>query len=285
MSRLTFLIALLIPLAAAAQDTRDTRPAGYVAEAAGDARALGAAAADPGRALRAGDSIRVGERLATGVGSSLRVVLYDDSVIAIGRDAAVSVQGFAFDRVTGRGKVGVELARGALTMTPGRVGAADPANVTLKMPSGAVVAAGASFAARVDGARSLIAMLDPGPAVIVGGPRIAVVGGDSGSPVVMRESGAAAEIGMFGGVSALPRIDSPRAKKLLAALPYAAPELAAIAREPKPPRSGVINRVLDRLGAAGESILGALGLGDDPAVEPETGVAAAEPSAASADQS
>src|SRR4029453_13244645 len=103
MSRLLILLALLLPLAAAAQDSRDARPAGYVAEAAGDARAHGAPPRDP----------------APGAGGPLRFVLYDDSVIAIGHEATASVQGFAFDRLTGRGKIGVELATGALPMTPG----------------------------------------------------------------------------------------------------------------------------------------------------------------------
>jgi hypothetical protein len=248
MLRIALLIASLLSASAAAQDPRIV---GHVTDVAGDARLTPTATGAAPRRLQSGDAVRVGEKLATGAASSLRLVFADNTAIAVGADAALSVYAMSFDRVSGRGRLGVEVVQGGIALTPGRIGQTDPGSVTVRMPAGAVVAAGAPFAARVDGSRALIAMLEPGPAVVVGGPRVAVVGGDLGAtPLQLRRLGEGVEISGYGNLTPIQRLDASRAKRLLSALAEPVPELVEIVETSGPEPSGVFGRVFERLSAA-----------------------------------
>lgn len=173
--RLAAVLAALSVLVADGGDAAAQDQAGVSAAVRGDVQLAAAAApraALAGRRLASGEPIFMGDRIATGPGSGLQLMLLDETTLTIGPDAAVTVDSFVYDPARNTGKVSLAVTRGAFRFITGRIARNEPQNVEVRTPAGTLGIRGTIVVGRVeDSGRVVIALAGPGPNNNIGAPR------------------------------------------------------------------------------------------------------------------
>src|SRR5262245_51173578 len=213
--------AVVFSAAAAIAQTGAPSRVGVAAAVMGDVK-LAAATVPSARAIgaiRSGQEVFLGDRIATGPTGTLQVLLLDQTVFTIGPDASVTIDEFVFDPSSGQGRLDAAVS-GSFRFITGRIAATNPSNMKVRMPVGTMGIRGTVVAGQADQNHSLVVLLGPGPdnnaAARIG--RVFVENGN-GQGVELVRPGFATEINGRGQNPGTPfRVDTARLEKLLGQL-------------------------------------------------------------------
>lgn len=91
-------------------------------------------AARVGRGLAGGQDIFLGDRIVTGPGGGLQILLLDGTTFSIGPNTSMVIDEFAFDPATGAGKLTASVARGTLRVISGRLARQEQEAIRVRTP-------------------------------------------------------------------------------------------------------------------------------------------------------
>ncbi len=143
-----FQILATVLLGTAAAASHGQTAAGTVKRLQGESQILSAAGA---RAAEVGATVYAGDRFVTDTGSALGITLHDGTQMAVGPDAAVTLEDFRFDTTTREGSLLVDVARGAMRMVTGLIARQDPKAVEVRTPTATIGIRGTDFLVDVEG--------------------------------------------------------------------------------------------------------------------------------------
>lgn len=149
-------ILLAAPAGAAEQ-------AGVSAAVRGDVKMTVAAVGPVGRLVRSGEPIHMGDRIVSGSGAGMQIMLLDQTVFTIGPDSEISIDSFVYDPRTGAGELAANIRRGVFRFISGKVTQNRPDNVRIQAGSATIGIRGTIVAGRVRGGEAEILLLGPGP--------------------------------------------------------------------------------------------------------------------------
>jgi hypothetical protein len=94
------------------------------------------------RAAVAGGSVRQGDQIVTGAGSSTAVTLRDGTVVSVGPDSAVTLSQYRFEPVSEDGGIALSLVKGSLRLVTGLItrtaSSHEPARVKVTTPTAVI---------------------------------------------------------------------------------------------------------------------------------------------------
>jgi hypothetical protein len=133
--------ALAMPLSATAADIAQIKVA------RGDVRVE-----REGRAIPAAVGQRLSERdvVKTGADGSVGITMDDDSLLSAGPNSTLSLDRYAFDATTGRGRFDASLDKGTLAVVSGRVAKQAPDAMTVRTPTAVLGVRGTTFVVSAD---------------------------------------------------------------------------------------------------------------------------------------
>ncbi len=91
-----------------------------------------------GRDLAGGQEIFLGDRIVTGPGGGLQILLLDGTTFSIGPNSSMVIDEFVFDPATGAGKLTASVARGTLRVISGRLARQDREAIRVRLPTATV---------------------------------------------------------------------------------------------------------------------------------------------------
>ncbi len=91
-----------------------------------------------GRDLTGGQEIFLGDRIVTGPGGGLQIILLDGTTFSIGPNSAMVIDEFVFNPATGTGRLTASVARGTLRVISGRLARQDQEAIRVRLPSATV---------------------------------------------------------------------------------------------------------------------------------------------------
>ena len=265
---LTWTAVALATVGAAAQPASPNR-VGVAAAVSGDVQ-LAAATVPTARAvgaIRSGQDVFLGDRVATGPTGQLQIMLLDQTVFTIGPDASVTIDEFVYDPSSGQGKLTAAVS-GSFRFVTGRIANANPADMKVRTPVGTMGIRGTVVAGRADGAYALIVLLGPALDNNAGerpGKVVVEANDPSASSVELRRPGFATEINGRGAPPVAPfRLDATRLQQLLGefdrrALRRATGTVASPGAQPEAPSDVEIAEVEPSAGALAGSAAQASG--------------------------
>lgn len=103
-----------------------------------------------GQDISSGDRIFLGDRIETGSGSGLQIMLLDETIFTIGPDAAMVIDEFVYDPQSSAGKVSASVLKGAFRFVSGQVAKEEPRKMNVSLPVGTIGIRGTSAAGRVN---------------------------------------------------------------------------------------------------------------------------------------
>lgn len=101
------------------------------------------------RALSSGDEVAASERVLTGKGASVSLVLRDGSTLMLGPDSALDLKEFRFNPTTNEGSVVLSVVKGTLRMITGLIGKTRPESVRITTPTSTIGVLGTDFIVEV----------------------------------------------------------------------------------------------------------------------------------------
>ena len=101
------------------------------------------------RALNSGDDVAANERVLTGQGGSVSLVLRDGSTLMLGPDSALDLKEFRFNPTTNDGSVVLSVVKGTLRMITGLIGKTRPESVRITTPTSTIGVLGTDFIVEV----------------------------------------------------------------------------------------------------------------------------------------
>jgi hypothetical protein len=90
------------------------------------------------RAARSGETMFLGDRVATRAQSGLQILLLDETTFTVGADCQLVIDSFVYDPAKGGGAVSATVSKGALRYVSGLVAKDNPDAVKLKTPSSTI---------------------------------------------------------------------------------------------------------------------------------------------------
>ena len=100
--------------------------------------------AEVGARLREGDALR------TGADGSVGITMNDDSLLSAGPNSVLSLDAFALDPATSKGRFDASLNRGSLSVVSGRIAKQAPDAMTVRTPTMILGVRGTEFVVAVD---------------------------------------------------------------------------------------------------------------------------------------
>ncbi|MCB1508570.1 MAG: FecR domain-containing protein [Hyphomicrobiaceae bacterium] len=94
---------------------------------------------------RSGTEMRLSDRVSTGGGAAMQILLLDESIFTVGENTELEITRYVFDPDAGAGAMTARLARGAFRFVSGRIPHRDPASVSLTTPSATIGSRGTSL--------------------------------------------------------------------------------------------------------------------------------------------
>lgn len=160
------LVITLVPGAAVSADFGSGIKAGAAAGIHGPVQLASVAYAPAqrpvGRQLGSGEPIYMGDRITTGTGGGLQVMLLDQSVLTLGENGQIVIDELVYDPGTNTGKLNFNVVKGAFRYISGQIAKDDPRNVTIDLPMGTIGIRGTIVGGVVQGDTALVALLGPG---------------------------------------------------------------------------------------------------------------------------
>ena len=154
---------VLCALAIGAQAAGATPADGFGVAAAvrGDVTVTPAGGGAP-QPLRGGEVVSPGDRIHTGPGAALQVLLTDETVFSLGEDTRFQLERYSYDAADADGEIHASVARGAFKVTSGRIGEAHPDRITVDLPSGTVSLRGTVVAGYAGPEGDTVGLVGPG---------------------------------------------------------------------------------------------------------------------------
>lgn len=101
------------------------------------------------RPLNSGDEVAASERVQTGKGASVSLVLRDGSTLMLGPDSALDLKEFRFNSTTNEGNMVLSVVKGTLRMITGLIGKTRPESVRITTPTSTIGVLGTDFIVEV----------------------------------------------------------------------------------------------------------------------------------------
>lgn len=145
--------ALAFALAAPAANAQNGTRAGVAAAVRGPVQQISfrTPEAGVGRNLAGGQEIFLGDRIVTGPGGGLQILLLDGTTFSIGPNTSMVIDEFVFNPATGTGKLTASVARGTLRVISGRLARQEQEAIRVRLPAATV------------GVRGTMALFSGGP--------------------------------------------------------------------------------------------------------------------------
>lgn len=116
-----------------------------------------------GRSLTSGDRIFLGDRIRTGKGGRLQIMLLDKTTFTIGSNASMVIDDFVYNPKTGAGKMTARVLKGAFRYVSGSIAKKNPARVLIKLPVATVGIRGTSVVGFTNGTTATLVLTGLGP--------------------------------------------------------------------------------------------------------------------------
>ena len=91
-----------------------------------------------GRNVGSGDRIHLGDRIVTGPGGGVQIMLLDGTTFTIGPNSSMVIDEFVYNPATGTGKLTASLARGTLRVISGKLSRQTQEAIRIKLPMATV---------------------------------------------------------------------------------------------------------------------------------------------------
>jgi hypothetical protein len=95
--------------------------------------------------LRSGDALRALDRIVVKGTGSAGITLRDETLISLGPNSTLVIDGFAFDAKTNEGSVDTSLVRGAMRYVTGLIGRMNPKSIRVSTPTAIIGIRGTEF--------------------------------------------------------------------------------------------------------------------------------------------
>ena len=134
------LAALALALAPAAAEAQIGTKAGVAAAVRGPVQQISyrTPEASVGRTLAGGQEIFLGDRIVTGPGGGLQILLLDGTTFSLGPNTSMVIDEFVFNPATGTGRLTASIARGTLRVISGRLARQEQEAVRVRTPTATV---------------------------------------------------------------------------------------------------------------------------------------------------
>ncbi len=134
------LAALALALAPAAAEAQIGTKAGVAAAVRGPVQQISyrSPEASVGRTLAGGQEIFLGDRIVTGPGGGLQILLLDGTTFSLGPNTSMVIDEFVFNPATGTGRLTASIARGTLRVISGRLARQEQEAVRVRTPTATV---------------------------------------------------------------------------------------------------------------------------------------------------
>ncbi len=116
-----------------------------------------------GRIVHSGEAVYLGDTIKTDGVGTLQILLLDETVFTIGPNSSMVVDEFVYDPANDAGKVTAHITQGFFRFVTGKIAKKDPEKMKVNLPAGTIGIRGTMVAGRVEGQRSFVALLGPGP--------------------------------------------------------------------------------------------------------------------------
>lgn len=97
------------------------------------------------QAATVGSKVFVTDRVITGPGGSIGIILRDSTMLSAGPNAQLQMNKFAFDTTTHAGTIDASVKRGTVAVISGKIAKATPENVSFSTPSMTLGVRGTEF--------------------------------------------------------------------------------------------------------------------------------------------
>lgn len=98
-----------------------------------------------------GQALRVADVVITGPGSTVGIMLEDDTVLSLGPDSRLELKDFAFDPSNEIFDMALRILKGSFAYMSGVIGKVAPENVRVETPDAVISTYGTRFLVSVDG--------------------------------------------------------------------------------------------------------------------------------------
>jgi hypothetical protein len=140
--------ATAFPVLAAAQDAGQIKDVGQVKVVKGTVHVERGGQRQP---ASVGLTVREGDVIVTGPGSSVGLLFLDASLLSAGPDSRLAIDRFAFDSTTNQGAFDTSLRAGTLAVVSGKIAKQAPGAMRVKTPAAILGARGTEFVVRATG--------------------------------------------------------------------------------------------------------------------------------------
>lgn len=120
--------------------------AGVVKKLQGEVRVERAGKSSP---LHVGDGVQEADRVVVGPAGSVGITLRDETLISLGPNAALVIDGFAFDAKTNQGRVETSILRGSMRYVTGLIGRVHPKSIRVSTAVATIGIRGTDFIVEV----------------------------------------------------------------------------------------------------------------------------------------
>lgn len=134
------LAALALAIAPVAAEAQVGTKAGVAASVRGPVQQISyrTPQASVGRNLAGGQEIFLGDRIVTGPGGGLQILLLDGTTFSLGPNTSMVIDEFVFNPATGTGRLTASVARGTLRVISGRLARQEQEAVRVRTPTATV---------------------------------------------------------------------------------------------------------------------------------------------------
>lgn len=91
-----------------------------------------------GRNVTGGEPIKLGDRIVTGPGGGLQILLLDGTTFTVGPNTSLVIDEFVFNPATGTGRLAASVAKGTLRVISGRLAKQEQEAIRIKLPMATV---------------------------------------------------------------------------------------------------------------------------------------------------
>jgi hypothetical protein len=118
--------------------------------------------ANVGRNLAGGQEIFLGDRIVTGPGGGLQILLLDGTTFSIGPNTSMVIDEFVFNPATGTGRLTASVTRGTLRVISGRIARQEQEAIRVRLPAATVGVRGTMALFTGDASRFFIGLFGMG---------------------------------------------------------------------------------------------------------------------------
>jgi hypothetical protein len=108
----------------------------------------------------------LGDVVTTDGEGRLQILLLDETIFTIGPNSAIVIDEFVYDPATSNGTLSAKILRGVFRFVSGRIAHENPEQMKVQLPVGTIGVRGTMVVGKVEGQRSVVALVGPGSVVV-----------------------------------------------------------------------------------------------------------------------